>query len=897
MRLLTVLFALVFLPAAALAQTPGSCDPGTAETDLNVGDVQARLFNTGSLFFGGSTTNGTGYLVPKGEGTPPIFAAGVWVGGLIGGDLRTAGSRYDDFEFWPGPLDDGATLPEEDCSSFDRIWNVSVFDVQQFDDTGVATPDLAEWPADLGAPVVDGNGDPDDYDLEGGDRPLVYGHQTAFWVMNDVGNTHLETGSDPIGLEVRVTAFTSGELALDRYTFYRYELVNRNTAPFEDAYLSFFTDPDLGGAVDDYVGSDPARSMAFAYNADNDDAVYGTPPPAVGYDLLTGGASSSYFENAPGPTSDPGSAAEFYNYMRGLWKDGIPITRGGNGYMTDGDVTPWAFSGDPAADAFWSEVNADGDGQDNPSGDRRQLISSPAFTLAPGASQTFDLAIVFAEGSDNLDSVTELRAVSDAVQTRYDEDDLFVPGPTPPAPGALATPDLLAPSDEATIVDASAVLSWSAVSGAETYRVEVATDADFSDREVSYVSGTTLTFEGDVNEVTDYVWRVQATARGLLTSVFSDARTFTLYRYEFDNFGEGVGIVEIASPDGDPCGGSPDDPGCSLYGGNAVWLDANSTGDYVVTNPDNDLSELLQFPSVIDGDNFEMRFTSDCATAGNCLGVFASTAPGNNDDLIASVPFELWNTGSENGDTDEVRMIPLLRAPSGADPSETWADTFPATENVTVGMGTESLGVTHRVLWMMPDRADGYALFAAAAGGFGGVGATYDADNDGDTQVDPGPDGQDCRSQGYYIDYCYRGGGTRLVPPIGGLDGMQIADLADDGTTPAAGTLIRLDAEERLLTDAEDEGLGLPSSFALGASYPNPFSVSATVPFELQEAGTVRLAVVDVLGREVAVLTEGTLAAGVHRATLDGSRLASGVYFVVLEADGQRQVRKMMRLR
>ena len=58
------------------------------------------------------------------------------------------------------------------------------------------------------------------------------------------------------------------------------------------------------------------------------------------------------------------------------------------------------------------------------------------------------------------------------------------------------------------------------------------------------------------------------------------------------------------------------------------------------------------------------------------------------------------------------------------------------------------------------------------------------------------------------------------------------------------------------------------------------------VPFEVPEAGHVRLTVVDILGREIATLLDGEVAAGRHEAVLDGGRLASGVYLVRLEAEG-----------
>src|SRR5690606_13136657 len=131
---------------------------------------------------------------------------------------------YEDSEFWPGPLGPGATLPDpDDCSPYDRIWIVSAEDVQTYDETGETTPDLAEWPVELGAPVIDGDGIEGNYDLGEGDRPRVYGSQTAFWVMNDVGNEHTVTDSSPLGLEVQVTAFaiSSADPAFDQATFYR----------------------------------------------------------------------------------------------------------------------------------------------------------------------------------------------------------------------------------------------------------------------------------------------------------------------------------------------------------------------------------------------------------------------------------------------------------------------------------------------------------------------------------------------------------------------------------------------------------------------------------------------------------------------------------------------------
>ena len=79
-------------------------------------------------------------------------------------------------------------------------------------------------------------------------------------------------------------------------------------------------------------------------------------------------------------------------------------------------------------------------------------------------------------------------------------------------------------------------------------------------------------------------------------------------------------------------------------------------------------------------------------------------------------------------------------------------------------------------------------------------------------------------------------------------------------------------------TDAEEEAeRGAASGLSV---YPNPSAGAATVTLTLAEAGEVRVSVVDVLGREVAVLHDGLLTAGSHELKLTGSGLPSGLYVV-----------------
>ena len=85
----------------------------------------------------------------------------------------------------------------------------------------------------------------------------------------------------------------------------------------------------------------------------------------------------------------------------------------------------------------------------------------------------------------------------------------------------------------------------------------------------------------------------------------------------------------------------------------------------------------------------------------------------------------------------------------------------------------------------------------------------------------------------------------------------------------------------------------LPGALTLGAPFPNPAQARVSLPFGLPERGSVRLAVYDVLGREVVRVVDEEIEAGWHRAELDGAMLPSGVYVVRLVAEGASRTRRV----
>lgn len=436
----------------------GSCTVGNAAEYLDINNVKGRIFNTGGLFFKDTDE----YYVPKAALKKPLFASGIWIGGKVGDELRVAGTQYRNWEFWPGPLNDDGSAPA-DCSLYDDIYKVSKDDISAYERGGAPTNDLANWPYQLGAPVFNGDGIVGNYDLAGGDRPAFPGQnaqgkggadQMLWWVMNDVGNQHNASATPPIGLEVRVTAFAFRQAGdVGNMTFYKYDMTYKGTSPFDDVYMSIFSDPDLGDAGDDYIGADTTLGLGFVWNADNADGSgaapsYGTPPPALGYDFFQGPivdkdgdgdldtlkmTSFVYFNNCSTAHCDPTTGEERYNYQRARIRDGSQFTIGGAGV---GGTVPTSFVYPGAITSpgtFWSE-NCSVSGTCTPiaPNDRRFVMTTGPFRILPGQTQSIVYGIVFAQGSNNIDSVAKLKLADRKAQRLFDVN--FSTAPTPDVP-------------------------------------------------------------------------------------------------------------------------------------------------------------------------------------------------------------------------------------------------------------------------------------------------------------------------------------------------------------------------------------------------------------------------------------------------------------------------------
>lgn len=83
---------------------------------------------------------------------------------------------------------------------------------------------------------------------------------------------------------------------------------------------------------------------------------------------------------------------------------------------------------------------------------------------------------------------------------------------------------------------------------------------------------------------------------------------------------------------------------------------------------------------------------------------------------------------------------------------------------------------------------------------------------------------------------------------------------------------------------SSESGPELPRTVTLHQNYPNPFNPATSITFEIAKTQRIRLSVVDVMGREVAVLTDGTVPVGSHTVSFDAASLASGLYIYRLDS-------------
>ncbi len=459
--------------------------------------------------------NNAGGIYPRGT-AGVIFEDGFVWGCKVDGKIQVGGQTYSigtepllDRIYrirsdWKKLLDDPSPL-RQDASEFFRVPNASVTADQMEQLAAQYAKDWKEWPVDQGAPYydVDGNGEYNpvlddqgypiaaEYDengklTAGGDYPGIANADQIIYLRvddQDSARTVALYGSDPIGLELQVTAWGYNQTSsqLGQIIFKKYRLINISGKKLDDMYVAQWCDPDVGNSTDDVVGCDPELGIGFAYNGtptDDNFAELGLAPSAIGYDFFQGpivdgvkgeDINQNGIDDAedyavfnlkkvgPGKVNMPMTSFGYFSAGNPEWEDPTLKSYDGTlewynllrGYITTNDVdnpTPFTHraTGEPTKFPLDGDpVTGIGDIDGNPGlknfapADRRMSLSTGPFTMMPGDTQEVVVAIIGGESGklgvgSRTQSVFALKVNDEIAQMLYNT--LFTQVPKPPSP-------------------------------------------------------------------------------------------------------------------------------------------------------------------------------------------------------------------------------------------------------------------------------------------------------------------------------------------------------------------------------------------------------------------------------------------------------------------------------
>ena len=143
-----------------------------------------------------------------------------------------------------------------------------------------------------------------------------------------------------------------------------------------------------------------------------------------------------YYNNDFTVIGNPSEGTHFYNYLRGIWKDNVPMTYGGDGHGSGQgsttDICNFMFPG-TSDDSFggleWTEQTAG-----NIPADRRFLQSAGPFTLQPGAVNEITTGVVWARAKSGgqTASIALVKIYDREAQALFDNNFNILNGPDAP---------------------------------------------------------------------------------------------------------------------------------------------------------------------------------------------------------------------------------------------------------------------------------------------------------------------------------------------------------------------------------------------------------------------------------------------------------------------------------
>lgn len=417
---------------------------------LNINNISAQVNPYGCYFW--DFYEGNHYEFPKGSGINTIFWLGFY---LKGTDLQQ--NQYlsglfnitAQFDYQPGHFPGPVSSPDSYTTEYDvawrKVWKLNRADIDMhianWNQQGYQMPEnIRSWPGDGDvsqgqatylAPYHDFN-DNGIYDPENGDYPIIRGDQAIYSIFNDI--RHNPSGHGTFGLSAEFHCMIYGfqaidDEALNNTVFINCQIYNRSLLTYSPLQFSVYAETDLGYYGDDYVGCDTLLNSAIVYNDAFDEIEngygYGDHPPAQSITMLNRRMAGFMDETYTRPYSSPNIFSPYYteevgNKMDGYWIDGEPIIDNGCGHPScaDGNITHFAFPGDPTNQEKWSMPQANIPASEN----AIFMNADPVEEWEPGEALCIDLALTTArdEAGNNIDSYQLLKQYIADVKTFYD---------------------------------------------------------------------------------------------------------------------------------------------------------------------------------------------------------------------------------------------------------------------------------------------------------------------------------------------------------------------------------------------------------------------------------------------------------------------------------------------
>lgn len=433
------LYCLILGFAALVFAQPPAKTPRLTRATASQAYYQAQTLDINRIAI---SFNNQGYLDYRNQGSGGafwpnknsviVFDQGFWVIGKMNQELRLAlgmwGSSYS-----PGPMIGGKPVMQArpgDSLRY-RAYKISR------GDTPLANSDCAEWPADLGAPVVAPG------------KIKLLGDQMIWMAYNGADSTVSYWWEKdplvPMPVEIQQKAFAhaippaDSSHILANTVFLEWKIINKGNVPIDSAYASLWTDIDFGSSLNP-PAVDTANQVGYCWEgSDRPTGDFGIRVPAIGYVWLYGpsvpspgntavflGRQKPDFKNLPMSSFwgiiDDGcyenypllghacSIQEAWNIARGLDKSGNQIID-----PTTGRATKFPYSGDPVTGSGWLH-------SPNTGGGAGFNIFSGPFNLAPNDTQWVMVALVPAQGADRLDSIRQLRRYANILRSALYEE-------------------------------------------------------------------------------------------------------------------------------------------------------------------------------------------------------------------------------------------------------------------------------------------------------------------------------------------------------------------------------------------------------------------------------------------------------------------------------------------